>query len=65
MQNVWKMGENVSHIVSECNKLAQNENKKLSMIKLQHRCTGSGTRLMDSRRMRNIMNISLKRKCEY
>ena len=29
MQNLWKMDENVSHIVVECNELAQNEYKKL------------------------------------
>ena len=57
-----KMYENVCHLLSYCNELAQNEYKNSGMIKLQLCYTGSGARLMDLRCMRNIMNTSLKRK---
>ena len=51
-----KMDENVTHLVSECNELAQMSTWNSGMIKLQHCCTCSSARLMDSRRIRNIMN---------
>ena len=60
-----KMDENISHIVSECNELVQNDTRISGMIKLQHCWTGSGARLIDFRCMRNIMNTLLKRKLQY
>ena len=60
-----KMDENVNLIVPECNEIAQNKYKNSDMIKLRHCCIGSGARLMHSRRMKNVMNTSLKRKWEY
>ena len=41
------MDQNVSHIVSECNELAQKSARNSDMIKLKHCCAGSGGRLME------------------
>ena len=59
------MDENVNLIVPECNEIVQNKYKNSDMIKVQHCCIGSGARFMHSRRMKNVMNTSLKRKREY
>ena len=57
-----KMNENVSHIVSECNEPAQNEYKKLRYNKDAALLHWKRSKRMDPRRMKNIINMSLKRK---
>ena len=56
-----KMGKNFSHLISECNELAQNEYKKLRHDKVTALLHWQWRRLMDSGCMIN-MNTSLKRK---
>ena len=50
--------ETVSHIVSECKELAQNDYKKQGMTKLLLSCTGRCARNMDFPPLQGATNIS-------